>query len=101
VVTVFRSRQREGVESAYETLSDEMERKARSMSGFVDFKTFTADDGERVSVVTFSSPADQRAWRDDPSHRAAQQRGRDEFLDEYSIQVAGCSYVSRWSRPPG
>ena len=49
------------------------------MPGFVDFKTFTADDGEQVSVVTFATPADQRAWRDDPRHRRAQQQGRDEF----------------------
>ncbi len=100
VVTVFRSRQRQGTEPEYQNLSAEIELMARSMPGFVDFKSFTAEDGERVSLATFASPVDQRAWRDDRSHRRAQQRGRDEFLDEYSIQVARCSYVSRWSRPP-
>ncbi|MGH9079199.1 MAG: antibiotic biosynthesis monooxygenase family protein [Acidimicrobiales bacterium] len=100
VVTVFRSRRRPQAEPAYQSLSREMESKARSMPGFVDFKSFTAVDGEQVSVVTFATPADQRAWRDDLSHGAAQQRGRDEIYDEYSIQVARCTYVSDWSRPP-
>lgn len=30
-------------------LADDMERRARAMPGFVDFTTFTGDDGERVS----------------------------------------------------
>jgi heme-degrading monooxygenase HmoA len=100
VVTVFRSRRRPGTEPDYAILSDEMEARARTMPGFVDSKSFSAEDGEQVSVVTFASPDHQRAWRDDLAHRAAQQRGRDEFLDDYSIQVARCTYVSRWSRGP-
>jgi heme-degrading monooxygenase HmoA len=100
VVTVFRSRRRPEAEPAYQSLSREMESSARSMPGFVDFKSFTAGDGEQVSVVTFATPADQRRWRDDLSHREAQRRGRDEFYEEYSIQVARCTHVSEWSRTP-
>ena len=54
-MTVFRSWRREGSEGAYRALSAEMEAAARSVPGFVDFKTFTADDGEHVSLVTFAS----------------------------------------------
>lgn len=100
VLTIFRSRRRPRAEPEYQALSPEVELKARSMPGFVDFKSFTAEDGEQVSVVTFATPADQRAWRDELSHQVAQRRGRDEFFDEYSIQVGRCTYVSRWSRPP-
>ncbi len=99
VLTVFRSRRRREAEPAYQTLSHDMESLARSMPGFVDFKSFTAADGEQVSVVTFATPADQRRWRDELSHREAQRRGRDEFFDQYSIQVARCTYVAEWSRP--
>ena len=101
VVTVFRSRRRPEAEEAYRVLSREMESKARAMPGFVDFKSFTAEDGEQVSVVTFATPEDQQAWRDEASHRQAQQRGRDEIYAEYSIQVAHCTRVSEWARPPG
>ena len=64
-----------------------MEAAARAMPGFVDFKTFVADDGERVSIVVFDSPEAHAAWRDDPRHRAAQRRGREEWYAEYRIQV--------------
>ncbi len=98
VVTVFRSRRRAGSEDAYPVLAEEMEAAARSAPGFVDFKTFAAEDGERVSLITFASLEDQRNWRDDPRHRAAQHRGRHELYSEYSVQVGECLHVSHWER---
>lgn len=101
VVTVFRSRRRPEAEDAYQVLAAEMESRARAMPGFVDFKSFIADDGEQVSVATFATPADQRAWRDELAHVEAQRRGRDEIFAEYSIQVARCTRATAWSREPG
>lgn len=101
VMTVFRSRKRPESEAAYVQTAELMEAAARAMPGFVDFKVFVAEDGERVSLITFDSPAAQQAWRDDPRHLRAQQEGRNDFYLEYSIQVGTCGYVSRWSRPPG
>ena len=86
VVTVFRSRLRDDPEG-YDETAEAMEAAARAMPGFVDFKSFRADDGERVSIVVFDSPESHTAWRDDPRHRAAQQRGRNEWYAEYRIQV--------------
>ena len=65
--------------------------------GFIDIKTFTADDGERVSLVMFESPETQAAWRTQAEHRAAQKRGRDEFYESYAIQV--CRVVSERAFP--
>ena len=88
VVTVFRSRLRPDAEArGYGETSVRLESLARAMPGFVDFKTFTAPDGERVSIITFDTLEHQAAWRDDPEHRAAQARGREEFYEEYSISV--------------
>jgi heme-degrading monooxygenase HmoA len=101
VITVFRSRRRRHAESEYHRVADEMEKAARAADGFVDFKTFTAEDGEHLSVVTFGSPAAHRAWRDDPAHRRAQQQGRDDFYLTYSVQVGECTHVSLWMREPG
>lgn len=88
VVTVFRSRLRPGAARAgYGDLADRMERRARSMPGFVEFKTFTAPDGERASIIVFDTWEHHDAWRDDPEHRAAQRRGREALYAEYSISV--------------
>ncbi|MET0421682.1 MAG: antibiotic biosynthesis monooxygenase [Acidimicrobiia bacterium] len=87
IVTVFRSRLRDGVNETYGPMAELMERRARAMPGFIDLKSFIAADGERVSVITFESRSAHDAWRDDPEHRAAQQRGADEWYESYAIQV--------------
>ena len=97
VLTVFRSRRRDGSESTYRALAEAMQAAARSVPGFVDFKTFTAEDGEHVSLVTFATPESHQVWRNDQRHRQAQRQGRDEFYVEYSIQVGECTHVSQWS----
>lgn len=87
ILTVFRSRLRPESEAEYHEAAGRILELARTMPGFLDFKSFEADDGERVSVITFSSRAAQRAWRDHPEHRAAQQLGRDRFYASYDISV--------------
>ena len=96
MVTVFRSRLRQDAEAnGYDKLAAHMEGHAGAMPGFIDFKTFTAPDGERVSVIVFDTIAHQHAWRDDAEHRIAQQRGRNAFYSEYSISV--CQELDRRS----
>ena len=56
IVTVFQSRLRpEAVAMGYHEVAADIENRARSMPGFVDFTTFTAGDGQRVSIVVFDS----------------------------------------------
>jgi heme-degrading monooxygenase HmoA len=71
------------------------------MPGLVDVKSFTADDGERVTLVTFADAETQRAWREHPDHRHAQQAGRDRFYAEYSIQVCDCTRVRTFTAGRG
>lgn len=96
VVTIFRNRLRDGAQEEYSALSPHISDLASQMSGFIDAKTFVAADGERVTVVTFADQASHDAWRDHPEHRAAQQRGMNEFYSEYSIQVGTVTYSNHF-----
>ncbi|WP_068268749.1 antibiotic biosynthesis monooxygenase family protein [Aldersonia kunmingensis] len=88
IVTVFRSRLRPDAEAnGYFATAKVILERAQAMPGFLSYKVFTADDGERVSIVEFDSTEHHNAWRDDPEHREAQQRGRRDFYTEYSISV--------------
>ena len=98
VVTVFRNRLREPAQEAYAAELEVVAALAREMPGFVETKTFLADDGERVTIVTFTDPASHRAWRDHPRHRQAQRNGIDEYYSEYSIAVGTTSYASSFTR---
>jgi heme-degrading monooxygenase HmoA len=64
-----------------------MDELAESMPGFIERKTFVAEDGERLTLVTFASREEQHAWRDHPEHRAAQRAGVERLYSEYRIQV--------------
>jgi heme-degrading monooxygenase HmoA len=96
VVTVFRSRLKPTAGDEYEHTADAMLAAASRMPGFVDFTTCAADDGERVSLITFADQASHDAWRSDPDHRRAQQAGRDRFYASYQIQVCTCEAVRRF-----
>jgi len=99
VMTVFRSRLRPDAGREYVDTATEMLALAQAMPGFVDFKSFAADDGERVSLVTFADPEAQRTWREQVDHRAAQQAGRDRFYAEYRIQVGTCTSAHTFTAP--
>ncbi|HEY5109723.1 MAG TPA: antibiotic biosynthesis monooxygenase [Acidimicrobiales bacterium] len=99
VVTVFRSKRRPGTDDAYGPLAEAMLEAARAQPGFVDFASFESPDGDRVSLVTFDSQDAHDAWRDDPAHRAAQARGRDELYEWYAVQVSTCRSATSWERP--
>ncbi|MCA0331463.1 MAG: antibiotic biosynthesis monooxygenase [Actinobacteria bacterium] len=100
ILTVFRNRLRPDNVEQYRVTSARMDALARSMPGFVDAKTFTADDGERVTIVTFADAESQRAWREHPEHREAQRAGVEEFYSEYSIQVAAVAYRHDFAHGP-
>ena len=54
ILTVFRSRLVAGIEELYDTLAEETSALARQTPGFVEEKTFTAADSERVTIVLFA-----------------------------------------------
>jgi heme-degrading monooxygenase HmoA len=93
-VLVFRSHPAPGNDDEYAAISRRMIELASAMPGFVSFKTFTAADGERVSIVEFESDQAAAAWREHPEHQQAQRRGREAFYQSYSIQV--CREVRRY-----
>lgn len=94
VITVFRSRLAPGHVEEYAETAARMDELARSMPGYVEHKAFTAEDGERVTLVTFADHASQQRWRTHLEHRAAQRRGQQAFYATYSLQVADVIRVS-------
>ena len=97
VVTVFRSRLRPDA-SAYADDAAAVAALARTMPGYVEHKVFSAEDGERVTLVTFADRVSHAGWRDHPEHRAAQRRGIASYYETYSIQVGATEYASAFSR---
>lgn len=99
IVTVFRSRLREENRDAYAAVASRMSELARGMPGYIAHKSFTADDGERVTIVEFASEAAQRDWARHAEHVAAKQQGRESFYSEYALQICSVLRESRFPAP--
>ena len=97
VVTIFRNRLRGDAQPAYAEELEVVVALARALPGFVETKTFTADDGERCTVVTFADEASHATWRAHPRHRQAQRRAP-EFYDAWSIAVGTTTYAAAGPR---
>lgn len=88
VIVLFRSKLTAGAGDDYKAMAAEMLARARTMPGFVDFKTYQAEDGERVSVIHWESPETLRAWSDDLRHVVAQRQGRERWYEYFRVEVA-------------
>ena len=98
VISVFRSRLRSENVPEFQKLADEMLKLAESVPGFISYKVYTSDDGERCSIVEFESAEQLLAWRNLPDHRDAQRAGRERFYEEYTLHVTEPIRESRFER---
>jgi heme-degrading monooxygenase HmoA len=87
LVTVFRSRLKPENVDEYYKWAARMSEMAQTMPGYVSHKSFTAEDGERVTIVEFADERGQEGWRTRLEHVEAQRKGRKEFYTEYKLQV--------------
>jgi heme-degrading monooxygenase HmoA len=97
VLVVFRSSIRPENEADFFVLAEEMEKLATAMPGFVSYKVFKAEDGERCSIIEFETEEELRAWRTQAEHAQAQKAGRERFYSEYSLQIGVPSRESRFT----
>ena len=98
LLILFRSRLTEQAGADYATMDEELEVVARAAPGFVDVKAYTAEDGERLTVVRWRDAESLRAWRENARHREAQRLGRAHWYREYHIEVAELVRESDFSR---
>ena len=98
VIAIFRSTLRDEHDAEFQDLAQEMMELATGMPGFRSYKVFVADDGERCSLIEFESQEAMLAWRNQPAHRAAQERGRNDFYESYELQVVEPLRESRFRR---
>lgn len=87
VIAIFRSRLRRENSTEFQELAARMLDLAQAMSGFISYKSYAADDGERCSIIEFDSHESLRAWREHAEHREAQRLGRERYYEEYSLHV--------------
>lgn len=96
-ITVFRARLDEAYWDEYLEIAKEMDALVRTMPGYVSHKRFTADDGERVTIVEFEDEGSQRGWAENELHLQARRFGREKGFSTYDIAV--CEVTRRYLKP--
>ncbi len=98
IVTIFKNRLRADNVKEYGQWIAQMRDIAVTMPGYISHKTFTADDGERVTLVEFESEETLRGWARQPDHVAAKKKGRDDFYSHYDVMICNVIRQSKWER---
>jgi heme-degrading monooxygenase HmoA len=94
-VVIFRNRLRDDAEGYGET-AVAMAALVAEQPGFVDVKTFTAEDGERVTLGYFEDLVSLERWGRVPEHQRAQERGREEFYSGFDLEVCDVLRTTRF-----
>lgn len=99
-LVVFRNRKRPDIDqAAYDAEAEAMETLARAQPGYISFKGYRADDGEVIALSEWEDEASARAWGRLAEHRAAQQRGRSDYYQEYTLFACADPRIHRFARP--
>ncbi len=102
VLLLFKTQQRSDInQEDYQKAGARMQELASKMPGFISIKGYTADDGERLSIIKFESAETMEAWRTHPEHLAVQRRAREAFYESYWGQAFALVREYEWSRETG
>jgi heme-degrading monooxygenase HmoA len=88
LIILFRSKLTPEAGDDYQSMDSELESLVRQNPGFIDVKSYTAKDGERLTVVWWRDEESLAQWRNLPRHREAQETGRQKWYEYYKLDVA-------------
>lgn len=79
----------------YNATAERLLKIVNAMPGFISFREYKSHDGELLGITEWTSAEALAAWRENPEHRKAQERGRQAFYAEYEISV--CTPLHEYS----
>lgn len=100
-IILFRSKLTEAAGADYDAMNTELESLVRENPGFVRAKSYTAQDGERLTVVWWRDEESLREWRNLARHRDAQNTGRERWYRYYEMEVATVTRTQSFERKAG
>jgi heme-degrading monooxygenase HmoA len=88
IIVLFRSKLTSRAGEDYRSLLAAMDQYAKTQPGFIAQKAFTAEDGERLTIVWWSDKETLDQWRRNQRHIAAKTLGRERWYEYYKMELA-------------
>lgn len=101
VTVIFRSMLRSDGEALKAELNASVAKAAVDHPGLRSWKSFTAEDGERVTIVVFDDEASLDEWRRSEVHMAAKRRRREVYEWHTTEVLAPVQPSSSWRADDG
>jgi len=98
IVILFRSRLTKAAGADYASMDAALAESVKNKRGFIEAKSFTAADGERLTVVWWQDRETLELWRKDQRHMEAQTTGRKKWYQYYKMEVAEVFRQSQFDR---
>ena len=74
-------------DEAYSRMAQELRHLAITQYGCLDFTSFTEGNRE-IALSYWPSLEHIRVWKNDPLHKLAQQRGKDKWYSDFSVEIS-------------
>ena len=82
---IFRAEVKQ-LDASYAQFAERLRELAKTRYGCLDF--ISLSEGDREIAVSYWDSLEQiAAWKKDPDHRAAQEKGRKDWYRSYQVQV--------------
>jgi len=99
IVILFRSKLTSEAGQDYADTNLELEQYVKTMPGYVMAKSFTADDGERLTLVWWRDKESLELWRNNSRHMMAKSQGRQKWYEYYKMEIAEVFHYSQFDKP--
>jgi heme-degrading monooxygenase HmoA len=90
VISFFRFRMNDlsaAERDEYDSTAERLFKIVSAMPGFISYREYEARNGELLGITEWASAEALAAWRENPEHRKAQERGRQVYYAEYEITI--------------
>jgi heme-degrading monooxygenase HmoA len=95
VIVLFRTTLRPDADRVvFDALERRMSELVNEIPGYLGVKSYTAPDGDTISIAQFDSKQALQSWRNQPEHVAAQRAGRERFYAAYDVRVCSVDAAS-------
>ncbi len=97
---IFTSIRRDGSDNGYAEVAARMEELARQQPGFLGVESVRGADGLGITISYWATLEAVAAWGRHAEHILAQQRGRAEWYDSYTLRVCKVESAREFTRNP-